>query len=131
MIAKPPIYLSRICVSNFRAYGPDFLLDLPPGPGVTIVAGPNGLGKTTLFEAMEWALTGSVARLRSRAKNQAELELALTSKRAGVAPGSQVVRLNFTTGERVVRGPNSVTAINEIVELLTASDWNTPVADLG
>jgi exonuclease SbcC len=64
-------------------------------------------------------------------KNDAELELALTSKRDGVAPGSHAVRLDFNSGEKVVRGPNTVTEKAEIIALLTAPEWNTPVADLG
>lgn len=131
MNKKPLIYLSRIGITNFRAYGPDFVLELPPEPGVTIIAGPNGLGKTTLFEATEWALTGSVARLRSRVKNAAELELALTSKREGVVPGSHTVRLDFDSGDRVLRGPNAVSGMSDIIVLLTAPEWNTPIADLG
>lgn len=126
----PPIYLRSIGVTNFRAYGPDFLLELPPGPGVTILFGPNGLGKTTLFEATEWALTGTVARLFPHVRNEAELELALTSKRKGVAPGSHSVRLEFTSGDKVVRGPNTTTGTAAIIDLLTAADWQTPIANL-
>ena len=49
------LYLQRVEISNSRAYGDNFVLSLP-GPGVTIVVGPEGLGKSTFFEAIEWAL---------------------------------------------------------------------------
>lgn len=57
-----PLYLRRIEISNFRAYGDQFSLALP-GPGVTILTGPEGLGKSTFFESIEWALTGRARRL--------------------------------------------------------------------
>ena len=56
-----PLYLRSIEISNFRAYGDSFTLSLP-GPGVTILTGPEGLGKSTFFESIEWALTGRVRR---------------------------------------------------------------------
>jgi DNA repair exonuclease SbcCD ATPase subunit len=58
------IYLQKVRITEFRPYGEAFELELPaPGPGVTILVGPNGLGKSALFEAIEWSLTGRVERL--------------------------------------------------------------------
>ncbi|MEK8143858.1 ATP-binding protein [Streptomyces sp. M10(2022)] len=42
--------------------GPETTLDLPPGPGLTVVAGRNGTGKSSFAEAAEMALTGFNAR---------------------------------------------------------------------
>lgn len=64
------LFLERVRISNFRAYSPDFEVALPAGPGVTVLSGPNGLGKTSLFEAIEWALTGNVRRLSTFTKNK-------------------------------------------------------------
>jgi exonuclease SbcC len=126
------IYLSRIGITNFRAYGPDFVLDLPSGPGVTLIAGPNGLGKTTFFEAAEWALTGSASRLLSLANgNPGVVDGALTSKRKGVVPGSHSVHLEFTSGQKVLRSAASKPKKEDIVKLLAAPEWNTPVGDIG
>jgi DNA repair exonuclease SbcCD ATPase subunit len=58
------VFLQRIEISNFRAYGDNFSLSLP-GPGVTILTGPEGPGKSGFFEAIEWALTGRVRRLEA------------------------------------------------------------------
>ena len=67
------MYLSQVKISDFRAFPPDFSLDIQPGPGVTLLVGQNGLGKSTFIEAIEWCLTGSVRRLAdvqtSRNKN--------------------------------------------------------------
>lgn len=58
------MFLSRVAISDFRAFPADFRLDLTPGPGVTLIVGQNGLGKSTFFEALEWCLTGEVKRLK-------------------------------------------------------------------
>ncbi|WP_224367567.1 AAA family ATPase [Hyalangium versicolor] len=58
------VFLQRIEISNFRAYGDNFSLSLP-GPGVTILTGPGGLGKSTFLEAIEWALTGRIRQLEA------------------------------------------------------------------
>lgn len=53
--------LSSITVSNLRKFGPGVEIEL--SPGATIILAPNGTGKTTLFEAIEFGLTGKIARL--------------------------------------------------------------------
>jgi len=56
------LYLESVELSNFRVYGDSFTLDLPASPGITLIAGPNGIGKTTFFDGIEWCLTGNVSR---------------------------------------------------------------------
>lgn len=53
--------LRKINLSNIRRFGKD--IDIPLSPQATIILAPNGTGKTALFEAIELALTGTVARL--------------------------------------------------------------------
>lgn len=55
-------YLSSITVRGFRGIGPQSVLPLHPGPGLTIVAGRNGSGKSSFAEALELALTGNTFR---------------------------------------------------------------------
>jgi len=62
MTARPPLFTTGIAIKDFRGYG-TFTIELPPRPCVVLLSGPNGLGKTSLFEALEWGLTGSVKRL--------------------------------------------------------------------
>lgn len=50
-------YLSRVTVTGFRGIGPAATLTLEPGPGLTVVAGRNGCGKSSFAEALEVALT--------------------------------------------------------------------------
>lgn len=55
-------YLSAIEVTGFRGVGPSARLPLAPGPGLTVVAGRNGSGKSSFAEALEVALTGTTYR---------------------------------------------------------------------
>lgn len=59
-------YLSQITVSGFRGIGPTATLALPPGPGVTLVVGRNGSGKSTFAEAAELALSGETSRWQGK-----------------------------------------------------------------
>lgn len=60
-------YLTSIEVSGFRGIGKRATLALTPGPGLIIVAGRNGSGKSSFAEALELALTGSSFRWADRA----------------------------------------------------------------
>ena len=52
------LYLRSVQVEGFRGIGQRATLRLQPGPGLTIVAGRNGSGKSSFAEAAELALTG-------------------------------------------------------------------------
>ncbi len=55
-----PVYsfLSRIAVQGFRGIGRPAALEIPPSPGLTVIVGRNGSGKSSFAEAAEAALTG-------------------------------------------------------------------------
>jgi recombinational DNA repair ATPase RecF len=59
-------YLTSIEVQGFRGIGPAATLELAPGPGLTIVTGRNGSGKSSFAEAAELALTGDNQRWAGR-----------------------------------------------------------------
>ena len=58
----PSVYLRDVTVSGFRGIGPEVTLDVPPGPGLTVVIGRNGSGKSSFAEALEVLLTGDTLR---------------------------------------------------------------------
>src|SRR5438046_2184555 len=55
-------YLTSLTVEGFRGIGPKQTLTVSPGPGLTIVVGRNGSGKSSFAEALEVALTGDSKR---------------------------------------------------------------------
>lgn len=60
------VFLQDITVSGFRGIGPEVKLELPPGPGLTVVVGRNGSGKSSFAEALEVLLTGNALRWEDR-----------------------------------------------------------------
>ena len=61
-------FLRRITAQGFRGIGPKATLDLTPGPGLTLVVGRNGSGKSSFAEGLELLLTGDTYRWSQRSK---------------------------------------------------------------
>ncbi|HET6448828.1 MAG TPA: DNA replication and repair protein RecF [Conexibacter sp.] len=70
----------RLAMRNFRSYA---AADVELGPGVTVVTGRNGAGKTNLLDALYFGCTGRSART--------------TNDRELVRFGERVVRVEVTT----------------------------------
>lgn len=79
-------HIEKILLNNARRFGEEVKVDF--GEGATIILAPNGTGKTTIFEAIEFALTGGITRIDS-------------SLDAIIRDGSSKmdVRLNFSDGK--------------------------------
>ena len=60
------VFVNRIAVQGFRGIGSRSTLDLAPGPGLTLVVGRNGSGKSSFAEALEFLLTGENRRWAER-----------------------------------------------------------------
>jgi recombinational DNA repair ATPase RecF len=60
-------YLRSISVQGFRGIGARVKVDIPPGPGLIVIAGRNGSGKSSIAEALELALTGVNSRWTGKA----------------------------------------------------------------
>lgn len=61
-------FLTSLTVQGFRGIGPRQTLTLTPGPGLTIVIGRNGSGKSSFAEALEVLFTGDSKRWFDRSK---------------------------------------------------------------
>ena len=59
-------YLGTISVQGFRGIGAGCDLSINPGPGLTLVVGRNGSGKSSFAEALELLLTGENRRWEDR-----------------------------------------------------------------
>lgn len=55
------VRLDAVTIQSFRAYRRRQVFDL--GRSVTVLYGPNGFGKTSFFDAVDFAATGGVGRL--------------------------------------------------------------------
>lgn len=67
----PPLraFLRSITVSGFRGIGRRATLALNPYPGLTVLSGRNGSGKSSFAEALEYALTGESYRFVKKARH--------------------------------------------------------------
>ena len=66
--ASEPVgaFLKSITVTSFRGIGRQASLTLHPAPGLTVIAGRNGSGKSSFAEALEMALTGNSYRWKTK-----------------------------------------------------------------
>ena len=60
------IWLQQLEVEGFRGIGPRVRVDFEPRPGLVLVCGRNGTGKSSLAEGFEVLLTGRNARLAEK-----------------------------------------------------------------
>ncbi|MFF9777029.1 AAA family ATPase [Streptomyces sp. NPDC013978] len=66
-----PLYLGKVTVTGFRGVGSQARLNLRPKPGVTLVVGRNGSGKSSIAEAIETLFTGTNAHWAGQHPNRA------------------------------------------------------------
>ena len=83
--------LLGVTISGFRGFGTSYDFDL--SADVVLVCGPNGSGKTSLFDSILWALTGSVDRLGPDAD--------VVSQYSEFGEGRVEARLESPSGETV------------------------------
>jgi DNA repair protein SbcC/Rad50 len=112
--------LRRLHMTNFRQHADT---ELEFGPGITGIFGPNGSGKTTILEAIAWAIYGlqavrgdkdSVRRLgaKGRASVEVELEFRLGAHEYRVTRGLSTAAL-YQDGRPIA---NSLKAVTDKLE---------------
>jgi exonuclease SbcC len=71
------VRLESVTIKNFRAYRQPQTFSL--GADVTVLYGPNGFGKTSFFDAVDFAVTGGIGRLEVAESQFAEVAQHLDS----------------------------------------------------
>ena len=112
--------LSRLRLVNFRQHADNTLLF---DSGLTGIIGPNGVGKTTILEAIKWALYGGdatrgtvdsirFARAAARAPVRIELDFDLGGHRYRLVRALTTADLYLDGGERpIATGASAVTEL--------------------
>ena len=89
--AEATVCLDAVAIQNFRAYKRRQVFDL--GRAVTVLYGPNGFGKTSFFDAIDFVTTGGVGRLGLSASTE---RFARAVAHLDGTPQNAVVGLRFT-----------------------------------
>lgn len=121
------LYLSRVELHDFRTFG-RFALDIPAGPGLTLLVGTNGLGKSNFFDGIEWCLTNEVRRFSKHIGRLKEGDY--LTRRDAPKKNSHKVSLQFTAGDPIVRTATIKPSETSLVDLLKISEWGD-IKDLG
>ncbi|MBN9662515.1 MAG: SMC family ATPase [Acidobacteria bacterium] len=107
LIAHPdqvaePITLESVTIENFRAYRRSKTFTL--GSDVTVLYGANGFGKTSFFDAFDFATTGEIGRIPSRGEEHFKKYATHLDSR----PEDSSVSLSFKAKNKVHRLTRSV-----------------------
>lgn len=111
------IQLDNIKISNARRFGRN--IDIEFGRGATIILAPNGTGKTTLFEAIELAITGQIKRIEE------DIDAIINEK-----CDSMFVELGFAEEKNtsiILKKDKTLTRVGDINEILQVPpDFSIP-----
>ena len=128
-------YLESVAVTAFRGVGPTCELHLQPGPGLTLVVGRNGSGKSSFAEAAEFALTGDSLRWFGKSQEwktgwrnlhaEADPVIKVTMRVEGERE-PRVVRVRWGSG-KLESAKTEVTIPGEGRHSLGSLGWGTPV----
>lgn len=123
-----PIYLSEIELQEFRGFS-KLTVALPPMPGVLVVHGANGLGKSSLFDGLEWTFTNRVDHYPEAKTTEPRNYLRRWKAPAG---NPTHVRLEFSDGgwiRRTLAGLDR-DGITDVTAFLKAPSWKTEIRHL-
>ena len=97
-----PVRLETVSITNFRAYRKPQIFEV--GADVTVLYGPNGFGKTSFFDAIDFAMTGGIGRLESHR----EVNFPKTARHLDSNSEESLVSLSFRCKDSVRRVTRNV-----------------------
>ena len=119
-------HISALTVEHFKSFGPNVTIDLTPG--LNVIVGPNGCGKSNLIDAISFALAQepSVLRVRSwselanRARKAPSAVRVVISTRSRSSAPSPALTLLAHAGndQRVFRLGNAAATLQQAKEAL-------------
>lgn len=129
------VYLNRIQFEQYRTFK-TLDIGLPDGPGVLVVHGSNGIGKSSMFDGLEWALTDKIDHFRD-AEGVKKVGSYLCRWNQD-PPGPTSVTLDFTGGNTLSRTLSSSRAmkstvagtISDIANFLRDEAWDRDISGL-
>lgn len=92
--------IERLTVSGFRGFRDR--VDVPFAERFTVIDGRNGVGKSTLFDAIEFALTGRLSKYGEMKAGGESVEDYLWWKGDGPAPAERFVELTLCDNEQEI-----------------------------
>ncbi len=100
-----PVVFSRLSLQDFRGFQRRQEFDL--SASVVLLRGPNGVGKTSLFDGLQWLLVGELPRLRDARRRRTEEHILNTYATGDVATVSASLNTPFGAVEVTRRGNRS------------------------
>lgn len=102
--------IKDITLTGFRAFSDERKLSFETQNGVAdivVIHAPNGTGKTSTIEAMEWAVTGKISRIKDIAQNTGGKNFkpkeGYILKNKNYKGLTSKVSIELTSGQRIVR----------------------------
>ncbi len=130
------VYVKAVKVAGFRGVGAAAQLDLPTGPGLTLVVGRNGSGKSSFAEGLELLLTGDNQRWSRRKSKEWKSGFRNIHESAGVfleadltIEGGPVAhaRRSWKQDEALDAGTFTLTTRGQSVSSVGAMGWDQPL----
>ena len=101
--------INSISIDGFRAYEHKQIFDFTNNEqtaNLVLIYAPNGFGKTSFFDAVEWSFTGKIERLKNHVKNNPKAKNLLLNKNN--THGFATIDINFDSNKLLKRQTSSV-----------------------
>ena len=119
--------IRSVCIKGFRAYGQEAVFDVDAD--VVVLHGPNGLGKTSFFDAIDFACTGRIGRLQKRGRTPQGFMDLVSHRRSGDPSGHVTMEVSTAEGgvslRRAISERKSAMIDGDEMDRGTTLDWLT------